>query len=73
MTSFSDVKIDPNELINGCSAVEIFSGSEQLGLTFDDLIALPDQIDFGVHEVRNEFFNIIIIIIITKYYTIYIF
>ena len=37
--------------LSGCSADDIFNGSEQLGLTFDDLICLPDQIDFGVHEV----------------------
>jgi IMP dehydrogenase len=51
MASFNDVKIDESELVNGFSAEEIFSNPECLGITFDDLIALPGSIDFGVHEV----------------------
>jgi len=45
------IVIDESELINGFSAEEIFCNSECLGITFDDLIALPGSIDFGVHEV----------------------
>lgn len=45
------VLITEDELVNGYSAEEIFSNSECLGITFDDLITLPGAIDFGVHEV----------------------
>ena len=49
---FNDVSVDINDLENGFSAEEIFSGSDCAGITFDDLIALPGAIDFGVHEVE---------------------
>jgi IMP dehydrogenase len=45
------IEVDEAELIDGYSAQEIFSNSECLGITFDDLIALPGSINFGVHEV----------------------
>ena len=48
---FDEVDINPEELINGFSAEDIFNGSDCAGITFDDLIALPGSIDFGVHEV----------------------
>ena len=48
---FSEVDIDMEDLVNGFSAEDIFSGSDCAGITFDDLIALPGSIDFGVHEV----------------------
>lgn len=48
---FEDVQIDPAELVNGFSALDIFSHSDGVGITFDDLIALPGSINFGVHEV----------------------
>ena len=50
MASFSEVEISEAELINGFSASEIFSAHKQ-GITFDDLIVLPGEINFGVHEV----------------------
>jgi IMP dehydrogenase len=43
--------IDDSELDNGYSAETIFSNPECLGITFDDLIALPGAIDFGVADV----------------------
>lgn len=43
---FTDAELD-----NGYSAEEIFSNAECLGITFDDLIALPGEIDFGVGDV----------------------
>jgi IMP dehydrogenase len=52
MADFCDVHIDPEELINGFSAAEIFTSKDCLGITFDDLIVLPGAIDFGVHEVE---------------------
>jgi IMP dehydrogenase len=54
MTSFHDIVISEAELENGFSAAEIFSNSECLGITFDDLITLPGAIDFGVEEVGLE-------------------
>ena len=51
--NFKDVKLDINELENGFSAEDVFSGADDCaGITFDDLIALPGAIDFGVHEVE---------------------
>jgi len=50
MSKFSDVVIDETELENGFSAQDIFSNSECLGITFDDLITLPGEIDFSVEE-----------------------
>ena len=44
--------IDESDLVDGYSAAEIFSNSECQGITFDDLIVLPDSIDFGVGEVE---------------------
>ena len=52
MADFCDVHIDPEELINGFSACEIFTSKDCQGITFDDLIVLPGAIDFGVHEVE---------------------
>jgi IMP dehydrogenase len=51
MSKFADVVIDESELENGFSAHEVFSNSECLGITFDDLITLPGEIDFSVEEV----------------------
>lgn len=51
MSDFANVHIDESDLVNGFSAEEIFANPECLGITFDDLIALPGSIDFGVHEV----------------------
>lgn len=39
------------ELDNGYSASDIFSNTECMGITFDDLIALPGSINFGVADV----------------------
>ena len=52
MANFCDIFIDPEELINGYSASEIFTSKDCQGITFDDLIVLPGAIDFGVHEVE---------------------
>ena len=52
MANFCDIYIDPEELINGYSASEIFTSKDCQGITFDDLIVLPGAIDFGVHEVE---------------------
>ena len=52
MANFCDILIDPEELINGYSASEIFTSKDCQGITFDDLIVLPGAIDFGVHEVE---------------------
>lgn len=49
---FSEVEVELEDLVNGFSAEDIFSGSDCAGITFDDLIALPGSIDFGVHEVE---------------------
>lgn len=49
---FSEVDVNVEDLVNGFSAEDIFSGSDCSGITFDDLIALPGSIDFGVHEVE---------------------
>jgi IMP dehydrogenase len=43
--------IDPNDLLDGYSAEEIFASSDCIGITFDDLIALPGFIDFGAQDV----------------------
>ena len=52
MSAFAkDVIIDESELENGFSALEIFSNAECLGITFDDLITLPGEIDFSVEDV----------------------
>lgn len=51
MATFAEVEVDPSELIDGFSAEEVFSNPSCLGITFDDLIALPGAIDFGVQEV----------------------
>lgn len=39
------------DLYDGFSARQLFRDEESHGLTFDDIIALPGHIDFGVHEV----------------------
>lgn len=39
------------DLIDGYSAQQIFQSTEGMGITFDDLIILPGQINFGVQEV----------------------
>lgn len=46
------VAIDESELVDGYSAAEIFSNTECQGITFDDLIILPDAIDFAVSDVE---------------------
>ena len=46
-----DVEINEDELVDGYSAHDIFSSSECVGITFDDLISLPGFINFGVGEV----------------------
>lgn len=43
--------IDESELIDGFSANDIFSNADNIGITFDDLIALPGSISFGVNDV----------------------
>lgn len=50
MSQFADIVISEDELENGFAAQEIFSNSECLGITFDDLITLPGEIDFGVED-----------------------
>lgn len=45
------ITFDKKDLLNGFGAEEIFNNSECLGITFDDLIALPGPIDFGVADV----------------------
>ncbi len=47
-----DTVIDESELENGFSAEEVFTNSECVGITFDDLIVLPGAIDFGVADVE---------------------
>jgi IMP dehydrogenase len=49
-----DVNLDESELDNGFSALDIFSNSECLGITFDDLIALPGEIRFSVEDVNLD-------------------
>lgn len=51
MTSFTDVELNESDLENGFSVTEIFQCQSKTGITFDDLIVLPGEIDFGVHEV----------------------
>lgn len=51
MADYLTFEIDPSELVNGHSALEIFSDSQCLGITFDDIISLPGSINFAVHEV----------------------
>ncbi len=46
------VKVDESLLNDGYSAPKIFSSPGCRGFTFDDIIALPGQIDFGVEEVN---------------------
>ncbi len=46
------IKVDESLLNDGYSASAIFSSSGCRGFTFDDIIALPGQIDFGVEEVN---------------------
>jgi IMP dehydrogenase len=44
-------EVDP-ELLDGHAAQDIFTGGiSKSGYTYDDLIVLPGQINFGVHEV----------------------
>ncbi len=45
------VKVDESLLADGYSASTIFSTAGCRGFTFDDIIALPGEIDFGVEEV----------------------
>ena len=52
--SSEEVTISEAELIDGYSAKEIFSNSECQGITFDDLIILPDAIDFAVGDVELQ-------------------
>eukprot|EP00981_Chlorochromonas_danica_P012634 scaffold5237_cov170-Ochromonas_danica.AAC.10 len=51
MAEFENVVITEEELVNGFSAEDIFTSNECIGITFDDLIALPGAIDFGVTDV----------------------
>jgi hypothetical protein len=46
------VTVSEADLVDGYSAEQIFSAPGARGFTFDDIIALPGQIDFGVEEVR---------------------
>ncbi len=39
------------DLLDGFSAIDIFSNVDNVGITFDDLIALPGSITFGVNDV----------------------
>ena len=48
---YRELEVPAEELYNGFSAKQIFSSIHSQGLTFDDLIALPGAIDFGVGEV----------------------
>ena len=50
--TYDGVTISESDLVNGWSSEEIFAGNARQGLTFDDVIALPGEIDFGVHEVN---------------------
>lgn len=43
--------INEADILDGFSADEIFQSNDVQSLTFDDLIALPGAISFGVHEV----------------------
>lgn len=54
MKDSKDIIIDEAELENGFSALDIFSNSECLGITFDDLITLPGEINFSVEDVGLE-------------------
>lgn len=49
-----DVVLSEEELQDGFSAEEIFSAAGARGFTFDDVIALPGSIDFGVEEVALD-------------------
>ena len=53
---FSEVDVNVEDLVNGFSAEDIFSGSDCSGITFDDLIALPGSIDFGVQLLNIVFY-----------------
>jgi hypothetical protein len=54
MKTLSGVEITDDSLVDGFSARQLFSSPDSQSLTFDDLIALPGAIDFGVHEVELE-------------------
>lgn len=48
-------KLSVDDLFDGHSAADIFQNkTNKSGYTYDDLICLPGQIDFGVHEVGLE-------------------
>mmetsp|Transcript_10927 Transcript_10927/g.15528 ORF Transcript_10927/g.15528 Transcript_10927/m.15528 type:complete len:515 (+) Transcript_10927:115-1659(+) len=49
---FDGVTVTEEELIDGYSAIEIFTSPGFRGFTFDDIIALPGQINFSVDEVN---------------------
>jgi IMP dehydrogenase len=49
--TFAGVVVGEEDLVNGYSAAEIFSGRNKQGMTFDDIITLPGAIDFGVGDV----------------------
>ncbi|CAM9482628.1 unnamed protein product, partial [Heterosigma akashiwo] len=51
MAAFDNVTISEEELEDGYPAESIFSNPGSMGITFDDLIVLPGEITFGVHEV----------------------
>eukprot|EP00403_Amphidinium_massartii_P022482 CAMPEP_0178398202 /NCGR_PEP_ID=MMETSP0689_2-20121128/14651_1 /TAXON_ID=160604 /ORGANISM="Amphidinium massartii, Strain CS-259" /LENGTH=523 /DNA_ID=CAMNT_0020018957 /DNA_START=103 /DNA_END=1674 /DNA_ORIENTATION=- len=50
-----DVALEESDLLDGHSAAEIFEsreGSSKTGYTYDDLILLPGQINFGLTDVQ---------------------
>lgn len=57
-TKITDSLVEPkpeDDLLDGFSAAEIFEGcASHSGYTYDDLICLPGQIRFGVHEVNLD-------------------
>jgi len=51
----AEVHISDEELLDGHSASQIFETSKsQTGYTYDDLICMPGQITFGVHDVKLQ-------------------
>ncbi|CAM9522060.1 unnamed protein product [Hapterophycus canaliculatus] len=52
--TIGDVALSEDELQDGFSAETIFSTPGSRGFTFDDIIALPGSIDFGVEEVALD-------------------
>ncbi|KAG5192348.1 IMP dehydrogenase/GMP reductase [Tribonema minus] len=50
--SHGGVSVTEADLVDGYSAEEVFGTPGSRGFTFDDMIALPGQIDFGVEQVE---------------------